>query len=109
MVEHQTVLEKLDRVLNEIERVESLLVKRDKPFLNLDEASEYLGLSKATIYGYTSKSIIPYHKLQDRRLYFDIDDLNKFILNKKNRYRSNSEIEAEASTKIVTDKMRIIK
>ena len=103
MVNDQIVLNKLDRVIEELNRIESLVSKRDRPFLTLDETCEYLGLSKATIYGYTSKSIIPYHKLQDRRLYFDIDDLNKFILNKKNRCKSNSEIESEASTKFVID------
>lgn len=109
MINDQIVLNKLDRVIEELNRIESLVSKRDRPFLTLEEACEYLGLSKATIYGYTSKSIIPYHKLQDRRLYFDIDDLNKFILNKKNRHQCNSEINAEASTRFITDKMRIKK
>ncbi len=83
-------------LVNRLDKLEGLIKQKDKPFLSLDETSEYLRIPRATLYGYISKSIISYHKLNNRRVYFDIDDLNKFILNSANRYRSNSEIEAEA-------------
>ena len=56
----------------------------DRPFLTFDEASRYLGLSKNTLYTYTSKSLIPSYKVQGRKLYFKIADLNSFVLDKKN-------------------------
>ena len=102
MEEFKNISETLERVLIEIERLQKIASQREKPFLTIDEASEYLGISKATIYGYTSKGIIPFHKLQDRRLYFDINDLNEFVLNPKNRHKSVSEIKSEAVTRIVT-------
>jgi hypothetical protein len=75
--------------------------------LDIDEAKKYLSISKNSLYGYgyTSRNIIPYHKVQGRKIYFSVEDLNNFVLNKNNRYKSNEEIETEAVTKIVTEKM----
>jgi len=97
--------EKLEQVLLEIERIQSLLKQKAKPFLNLEETSKYLGISKATIYQYTHKGIIPFFKLQDRRLYFDINDLNEFVLNPNNRFKSNSEIDQLATDKLIQDRI----
>ena len=52
-----------------------------RPFLTLDEASQYLGISKNTIYRYTSQGALIFYKLRNRKLYFKIDDLNEFVLN----------------------------
>ena len=91
-------------VLDKLESIEKRLFEKDKPFLSIDEASEYLGISKNTLYGYTSKGIIPFHKPQNRKIFFRIDDLNQFVLDNKNRNASNQEIEEQAITKIVTGK-----
>lgn len=104
MLEHQNISEVLERVLIEIEQTQKLIKHREKPFLTIDEASDYLVISKATLYGYTSKNIIPFYKLQDRRLYFKISDLDEWILSAKNRNRSNDEIKCNATTKILKDK-----
>jgi excisionase family DNA binding protein len=96
--------ELLEFIIERLDTIEKLLIKEQKPFLNIKAASEYLGISKNTLYTYTSKNAIPYYKLRGRRVYFKIDDLDNFILNKKNRYKSNDEIEMEASTRIVTGK-----
>ncbi len=88
-------------VLDELRSLKSILIQKDKPFLNIDETSQYLGISKNTLYGYTSKGKIPFYKLQGRRLYFRIDDLDKFVLDSKNRVSSMVEIEEKAATKIV--------
>jgi excisionase family DNA binding protein len=88
-------------ILDELRSLKSVLVEKHKPFLNIDQASEYLGIPKNTLYGYTSKGIIPFYKPQGRRLYFCIDDLDKFVLDSKNRVSSMGEIEEKAVTKIV--------
>ena len=93
-------------ILKKLNAIHDLLLERKKPFLDIDEASKYLSISKNTLYGYTSRSIIPYHKIQGRKIYFSIDDLNNFVLNKKNRYKSNEEIETEAVTRILTGKIK---
>jgi excisionase family DNA binding protein len=74
----QLILEKLDNL-------QELLHKRKKPFLTIQETSEYLGVSKNTLYGYTSKGILPFYKLRNRKLYFRISDLNRFVLSPENR------------------------
>lgn len=91
-------------ILSKLDSLQKALIDKEKPFLTIDEASEYLGISKNTLYGYTSKNIIPFYKIQGRKLYFKIDDLNKFILNKKNRSASQSEIEEKAATQILVGK-----
>ena len=92
-------------ILKELESLKQIIIKKDKPFLSIDEASDYLGISKNTLYGYTSKGILPYFKPQNRKIFFKIEELNKFVLDKKNRITSNQEIEEKAVTKIVTNKI----
>ena len=59
--------------------------KNSKPFLSLEETADYLNLSRNTVYSYTHRKLIPFYKLRGRKLYFKIEELNKFILNEKNR------------------------
>jgi len=50
--------------------------------LDLVEASKYMKLSKQTLYGMTSKHILPHYK-QGRHLYFRKDELDQWINNGK--------------------------
>ncbi len=75
----------LQLILDRIDELQNLLRKKRKPFLTIQEASEYLGISKNTLYGYTSKGILPFYKLRNRKIYFKISDLNNFVLSPKNR------------------------
>jgi excisionase family DNA binding protein len=75
----------LQLILDKIDGLKDLLHKRKKPFLTIQETSEYLGVSKNTLYGYTSKGILPFYKLRNRKLYFRISDLNRFVLSPENR------------------------
>jgi excisionase family DNA binding protein len=75
----------LQLILDKIDGLKDLLQKRKKPFLTIQETSEYLGVSKNTLYGYTSKGILPFYKLRNRKLYFRISDLNRFVLSPENR------------------------
>jgi len=93
--------QEIGQILDELRSLRSIIIEKHKPFLNIDQASNYLGIPQNTLYGYTSKGIIPFYKLQGRRLYFKIEDLDKFVLNSKNRYSSQEEIEEKAATKIV--------
>jgi len=71
--------------------------KKESPFLTLPEASEYLKLAKQTIYQYCHNKIIPYYKPNNRNIYFRKTDLDNFILNKDNFFKSNSQIKSEAA------------
>jgi excisionase family DNA binding protein len=75
----------LQLILDKIEELKALIRKRKKPFLTIQEASEYLGISKNTLYGYSSKGILPFYKIRNRKIYFRISDLNKFVLSPENR------------------------
>ena len=97
----------LDPIYEELKQIKALLINKERPFLTLDEASAYLGgISKFTLYGYTSKQILPFYKLQGRKLYFKIEDLDRFVLNAKNRVKSKEEIDSEAATKLLMSDKR---
>ena len=81
----------LQLILDKIDGLKDLLHKRKKPFLTIQETSEYLGVSKNTLYGYTSKGILPFYKLRNRKLYFRISDLNRFVLSPENRVEDSIE------------------
>ena len=70
-------------------------VKVEKKFKTLPEASEYLNLTKATLYRFLMRKEIPYYKPNQRKIYFLTEDLDKWIM--KNRISSNAEINEEIS------------
>jgi excisionase family DNA binding protein len=98
-------LELYNRIYNKLVDIEKLLLQKDKPFMNIDEASEYLQLSKQTLYAYTSKNVIPYYKMQGRRVYFKKEELDNFVLDKNSRLSSQEEIESKAATYMVTKRI----
>ena len=53
-----------------------------KDFLNIDQAAEYLGLSKPSLYKLTSERKIVSYK-PARTLYFKEEDLKNYILSAK--------------------------
>ncbi len=64
--------------------------KTDKQILSIDEASKYLGIPKATLYGYTSRREIPFQKV-GRAIKFNREALNEWLQEKK--CKTKSEIE----------------
>jgi excisionase family DNA binding protein len=61
--------------------------------LSMDEAADFLGIPKATLYQFTSKRLIPFRKL-GRRIVFSKADLATFLETKKKE--SVHQIEANA-------------
>ena len=47
-----------------------------KKFYNVEEASNYLGLSKSTIYKKIMRNQIPHYKPNGKNVYFSIEDLD---------------------------------
>lgn len=76
---------KLDHILKDLSDLKRVIIRKQKPFLDLHEASIYTNIPKGTLYQYTSKRKLPFYKLQDRKIYFAINDLNEFILNRNNK------------------------
>jgi excisionase family DNA binding protein len=51
-----------------------------KQFLNIDGVSDYLSISKSSIYKKVANKEIPHHKVGSRTL-FDIDEINLWVKN----------------------------
>lgn len=64
-----------------------------KKFLSLKETAEYLGISKSSAYKLSHMQTIPKYKPAGK-IYFELDDINKYI--EDSRIKSQSEIESEA-------------
>ena len=72
----------IEIIIKKLNAIHDLILEKKKPFLDIDGASNYLGISKNTLYGYTSKNVIPYHKIQGRKPLLidqDIDCLNEHL------------------------------
>ena len=58
--------------------------------LTISEASNFLNLAKQTLYGFTSKNLIPFIK-KGKKLYFRKSDLEKWLLEGKQLTRTEIE------------------
>lgn len=47
--------------------------------LTLQEAAEFLSISKWTLYKWTEKKLVPHHKVVNRRIYFFENELMAWI------------------------------
>lgn len=54
-----------------------------KKLLDVTEAAEYLGVAEKTLYKWVSLKKIPYVKLSPKCLKFDIQDLDRWITEKR--------------------------
>lgn len=54
-------------------------VMKPRELLNLEEACEFLRLSRSTVYKMTHLRIIPYYKPGGRYIYFERSELEKWI------------------------------
>ena len=70
-------------------------------FFSLEEAAEYLKISKATLYNYTSTRKILHFKVCNRKIYFKKEDLDNFIFNKNNLVTTSISQSSKAITDIV--------
>ena len=84
-----------------LDRIERLLIdekaelKLPESLLTIEQAAEFLTLSKATIYSKVSRNELPFMK-RDKRLYFSQAELMDYI--KEGRHKTVSEMEQEAGS-----------
>ena len=71
--------QKLDNLQGISEKIYKVIVTASKDLLSLDEASEYLTISKSDLYKKTSQKIIQFYK-PGKHIYFKKSDLDNFIL-----------------------------
>ena len=93
-----TVAEYLQRIDERQRNIETLLLSQ-KTVLNFDEVAAYTGLSKSYLYKLTSTGGIPCFKPQGKHIYFNKQEIDRWLL--QNRKATTDEIESQAAT-IVT-------
>ena len=97
------LLTKMDtNILEKLERIEKLLETQQamqKQVLNLNDACIYLELSQSHLYKLTSNGSIPHYKPNGKKLYFNRQELDNWLL--RNRSNSIDEIEQEAANYLI--------
>lgn len=87
-------LSKIEHCLLDIkENSKAVPFENPDQLFSIDEASEFLSLSKATLYSKVSRGELPVMK-RSKRLYFSRVELMGYL--KEGRKKTNAEIEAEA-------------
>lgn len=82
-----------ESIKNQLDRIEKRVLISTKKALTFEEAVIYTGLSKSLMYKLTSTNGIPCYKPRQKLLYFDREELEKWLLT--NRNVTNNEIEDE--------------
>ncbi len=93
-----TITEMDEQVLTEIRELKKLIYEQNmlqKEVLNFNEAAVYLEVSHSHLYKLTSTGTIPAYKPNGKKLYFNREELNRWLLS--NRQASVSDIEEEVS------------
>ena len=76
----------------------SVEINSGKKILNVDEAAEFISVSKSYIYKLTMDGLIPHYK-RGKRLYFKVEELEEWLTEKRGFNRK--EIEAKANEYII--------
>jgi excisionase family DNA binding protein len=91
----ETELSKLTQLLEE-----QKLMKKE--ILTVDEASQYLGISKSNLYKKTSAQKIPHYKPEGKIIYFRRNELDAWML--RNRQSTIEEITDKAASLTINKK-----
>lgn len=75
-----------------------------KPTLDFEEASRYLRLSQSHLYKLTSLRQVPHYCPQGKKLYFNREELDKWLL--RNRRITKEEIDIAATDYVIRNKRR---
>ena len=68
-----------------------------RTWLNADQAAEFLGIQKSTLYAWTHKGQIPFYRIGGKRLAFVQQELESFILdNRCGLVRTSQGVEIES-------------
>lgn len=91
-----TILSRLNAIEGEI----SNLLTTGKTTLNVDEAAQFVGLSKDRIYTLMSRREIPHYRNNGKRVYFDRAELETWLKGRK--IATNEELLTEAARHALT-------
>jgi excisionase family DNA binding protein len=89
-------------ILEQLDRIEKLLKEQQtmqKKVLNFNEACAYLELSQSHLYKLTSTGAVPHYKPNGKKIYFQREELDNWLL--RNRMISQDEIEQQAADYLI--------
>ena len=90
------------KIIERLESIEKLLVEQQtlqKQVLNFNETCKYLELSQSHLYKLTSTGAIPHYKPNGKKIYFQRQELDQWLL--RNRMDSLDEIEQQAANYLI--------
>ena len=87
------LIELLREVVNETRENNQKQSSNSNELLNIEQAAEFLGLAKPTLYAHTSKREIP-HLKRGKKLYFEKEKLIEWL--QEGKQKTQAEIQAEA-------------
>jgi excisionase family DNA binding protein len=87
----------LERAMTKYINTKALEPKDESGILDMNEAAQYLKISKQTLYGMTSKRVLTYYK-HGHRIYFKKSELDEWI--NLGKVKTQAEINTEASVYI---------
>ena len=104
----EVIIEKLNNIENllksyRLQDNSKVLQVGSVEILNLDQATEYLSLSKSTLYKFTSQREIPHFK-KGKKIYFRKKELDDWLT--QLRIATKDEIEQEAINYLIKNKRR---
>lgn len=72
-----------------------------KMYVGLQEAADYLNVSKSYLYKMTSKKDLPHYKPNGKKIFFAVSDLNSWI--ESGRVASNNEVSLMAVNHVIAN------
>ncbi len=90
------------KIIERLESIEKLLLEQQtlqKQVLNSNETCKYLELSQSHLYKLTSTGAIPHYKPNGKKIYFQRQELDQWLL--RNRMDSRDEIEQQAADYLI--------
>jgi len=92
----------MDEILERLKIIEQHVLDRNiivKNVLSFNEACKYLELSQSHLYKLTSTGTIPHYKPNGKKIYFQREELDHWLL--RNRMDSRDEIEQQAADYLI--------
>ena len=65
-------------LIDRLVRIESLC-RQNKETMTIDDVAIYTGLSKSTLYKYTSMNLIPYYSPSGKKIYFTKSEVDEWL------------------------------
>ncbi|NEW77992.1 MAG: helix-turn-helix domain-containing protein [Gelidibacter sp.] len=90
------IIERLDRIEKMLKTQQAM----QKQVLNFHETCTYLELSQSHLYKLTSTGAIPHYKPNGKKLYFQREELDQWLL--RNRSDSQYEVEQQAANYLIS-------